>query len=97
MQMVKHTTLSSLMWQRIHLDIPGQKSENAKGVYKTKSDMMLAFIASRVVKVSAFAATLREEIALSTTLKESSAWQGALHNVLTVLFWLLFAVASWKK
>jgi hypothetical protein len=34
---------------------------------------MLAFFASHVVKVSAFAATLREEIALSTMLKESSA------------------------
>jgi hypothetical protein len=33
-----------------------------------------------VVKVSAFAATLREEIALSTMLKESSAWQGALQS-----------------
>jgi hypothetical protein len=31
---------------------------------------MLAFFASHGVKVSAFAATLKEEIALSTTLKE---------------------------
>jgi hypothetical protein len=41
-----------------------------------------------VVKVSAFVATLRVEIALSTTMKESSAWQDTLHN--TILFWLLF-------
>jgi hypothetical protein len=34
---------------------------------------MLAFFASHVVKVSAFVATLRVEIALSTTMKESSA------------------------
>jgi len=31
-QMIKHTTSSSLMWWRIHPGIPGQKSESAKGV-----------------------------------------------------------------